>query len=178
MMTADTYAIRQQLIRIARRDVGQTEVTKNRAPFIEKLWTATDYTDGMDNREPYCAAGMAYCLREWLKLPAALDALKMTRAQANAWRCRSARAFGWLEWAEEKGVTILKPNSILHAADIVVYSFSHIELVTDDDNTSTGPFTAIGYNTDSGNAASNEGQGTYEKQRTRAKVKKFIRLLA
>jgi hypothetical protein len=113
-----TFALRQKLIDIARKDVGKTEVTKNQAPWIAKYWPATTYPDGMDNREPYCAAAQAYCLREWLKLKEVLTALGMTKEQAEKWRCKSASVFkasdSWLNWAKSaKGVKVLPKNSIL-----------------------------------------------------------------
>ena len=171
-----TYPLRKKLIDIARRDVGKTEQSKNRAPWIAKLWPATSYPEGYNNREPYCAAGLAYCLREWILLPDVLAALKMTVSGAQKWRCKSARAFDWEDWAREKGLQILPKNCILKASDIVIYSYSHIELVSDDDGTDRGPFTAIGYNTNA--AGSRDGEGCYEKPRNRSKVKCFIRLLA
>lgn len=170
-----TFALRQKHIAVARRDSGLVEVTRNQAPWIAKLWTATDYPDGMENREPYCAAGQAYCLQQWLQNDDVLKALKMSKIQAEKWRCKSAVAFRWLDWAKSKNLTVLPKSCILHAADIVVYTYSHIELVTDDDGTKDGPFTAIGYNTNAAGAA--DGEGCFEKPRTRSKVKAFIRIL-
>jgi hypothetical protein len=176
-----TFALRQKLIDIARKDVGKTEVTKNQAPWIAKYWPATTYPDGMDNREPYCAAAQAYCLREWLKLKEVLTALGMTKEQAEKWRCKSASVFkasdSWLNWAKSaKGVKVLPKNSILHTGDLVIYTYSHIEVVVDDDGGTTGPFIAIGMNTDSGGSA--DGDGCFEKPRPRDRVRNFIRLLA
>lgn len=180
--SVSTYPLRKKLIDIARLDSGKTEQTRNRATFIEKLWPATSFPEGYDlseptyhGRAPYCAAGMAYCLREWLNLPDVLKALGMTPQQAEKWRCKSAGAFDWKDWAERRGLTILPKNCILHAADIVIYTYSHIEMVTDDDGTPDGGFMAIGYNTDS--AAGRDGDGCFEKPRSRAKVKCFIRIL-
>ena len=170
-----TFALRKRLVDIARFDVGSVEVTKNRAPWIAKLWPATSYPDGYTNREPYCAAGLAYCLREWLNLPEVLDTFKLKPSTAEKWRCKSARAFDWEDWAKAKKLQILPKNSILKTADIVIYSYSHIELVSDDDGTKTGPFTAIGYNTNA--SGSRDGEGCFEKPRARASVKCFIRLL-
>jgi hypothetical protein len=171
-----TYLTRLALVNIARRDVGKTEVSKNRAPWIEKLWPATSYPKGHENREPYCAAGVAYCVREWLKLQQTLDAFKMTPAQTEKWRCKSAAVAGWYEWAQEtSGVMVLPKSTILHAGDLVIYTYSHIELVADDDGTKDGPFTVIGYNTDAG--GSRDGEGCYEKPRSRKSVKCFIRML-
>lgn len=170
-----TYDLRKQMVAIARKDVGKTEESKNKAPWISKLWPATSYPNGMENREPYCAAGMAYILREWLKNPKVLEAFGFTAAEAEKWRCKSAAAFGWTSWAKDKGLEILPKNSILHMGDIVVYSFSHIGIVSDDDGTKTGPFTEISYNTNS--AGSNDGEGCVEKARSRTKVREFIRIL-
>lgn len=170
-----TFAIRKKHIEVARRDVGLVEVTKNRAPWIGKLWTATSYPDGMVNREPYCAAGQAYCLQQWLLNSDVLKALKLTPDKAEKWRCKSPVAFDWIDWAKSRGLEILPKKCILHTADIVVYSFSHIEIITDDDGTKGGPFTAIGYNTNA--AGARDGEGCFEKPRSRTSVKAFIRIL-
>lgn len=175
-----TFNLRQKLIDIARKDVGKTEVTKNQAPWIAKYWPATTYPNGMQDRAPYCAAAQAYCVREWLKIPAVLSAFGMSASEAEKWRCKSASVFkasdSWLNWAKQaKGVKVLPKNSILHTGDMVIYSYSHIEVVVDDDGGTTGPFIAIGMNTDSG--GSRDGEGCYEKPRSRSSVKNFIRLL-
>lgn len=172
---SETYHLRQQLLGIARRDRGRTEITKNRAPFIEKYWPATNYKEGYEDRAPYCAAAVAYWVKEWLDDPEVLAAFGFTPEQAEKWRCKSAAAFEWINWARDKHLQVLNPHAILHAGDLVVYSYSHIEIVTDDDNTTDGPFVAIGANTDS--VGSRDSQGCVEKPRTRNKVKNFIRIL-
>lgn len=175
-----TYPLRKLLIEIARQDRDKVEVTKNQAPWISKLWKSTSYPDGMQNREPYCAAGMAYCVDIWLENSKVREAMGLTEAQAEKWRCRSASVFraedSWLNWAKQaKGVTVLPKTCILHAGDLVIYSYSHIEMVTDDDGTTDGAMVCIGYNTDQSGSA--DGQGCFEKPRNRSKVKNFIRLL-
>lgn len=174
---SETYQLRFQLIEIARRDRGKVEESRNHAEWIKKLWPATNYPEGYANREPYCAAGVAYCVREWLRIEAVRKALGLADIEhAEKWRCKSAAAFGWLEWAGAHGVQVLNRNAILHAGDLAVYEHSHIEIVTDDDNTTTGPFLAIGYNTNA--SGSRDGEGCFEKPRSRGAVKRFIRLLA
>jgi len=170
-----TFAIRKKLIDIARLDVGKVEVSKNQSPWIAKLWTATTYPEGMQERQPYCAAGASYGLREWLKLPEVLEALKMTPEQAEKWRCKSAAVREWSKWARAHKLRILPKHSILKTGDIVIYDYSHIEFVTDDDGTPKGPFVAVGYNTNS--AGSRDGEGAFEKPRSRSKVECFIRIL-
>lgn len=177
-----TYEIRKKLVDIARRDKGKTEVTKNQAPWIKRLWEATSYgIDGFKNREPYCAAGVASAVRDWLTDPKVREAFGFaTEQEAEKWRCKSASCIkaddSWWNWARsKKGVQVLPPNSILKMGDIVIYDYSHIEIVSDDDGTASGPFTAVGYNTNA--SGSRDGEGCFEKPRNRARVKCFIRLL-
>jgi hypothetical protein len=115
-------------------------------------------------------------LREWVLLPEVLTALKLTVSGAQKWRCKSARAFDWEDWAVERKLQILPKDAILKAGDIVIYTKSHIEIISDDDGTPRGPFVAIGYNTNA--AGSRDGEGCFEKPRNRSGVKCFIRILA
>jgi hypothetical protein len=170
-----TYPLRLALIEIARLDKDRVEVTKNRAPWIAKLWEATSYPEGMTNREPYCAAGVAYCMREWLKRPDVLAALKLTPATAETWRCKSAAVREWSKWARRRKLRILPKNCILKTGDIIIFDYSHIELCTNDDGTTTGPFDAIGYNTNA--RAARDGEGTFEKPRIRKNVLEVIRII-
>lgn len=178
-----TYAIRKKFIDIARRDVGKREQSHNRAPWIKKLWSATNYPDGMDNREPYCAAGMAYDLREWGKLPEVLNALGMTAAQFEKWRCKSPSVFSapgnnWVQWAKDKKLTFIDPVSgNFHTGDFIIFKYSHIEVYVDDDPTlSPTGIRDIGYNTD--DAAGADGDGCFEKPRTRSRILYVVRCLA
>lgn len=171
-----TFHIRTQLLDIARMDVGKREESKNQAPWIAKLWTATNYPDGYKNREPYCAAGLCYCVMRWLSREDVLEAFGFTPEQAEAWRCHSPAVFDWVRWAKDRKLQILPPLGILHSADIAVYGYSHIELVSNDDGTDDGPFTAIGYNTNA--AGSRDGEGCFEKPRSRNKVQCFVRMLS
>jgi hypothetical protein len=169
-----TFELRKKLCAIARRNVGKTEVTRNRAPWIAPLWKATSYPDGMSNKEPYCAAGMAWCLKLWgEENPDVLKALKLTPAKFEKWRCKSAGAFAWQHWAEDKGLQILGEGDNFHAGDLVIYEFSHIEMYVDD--LPGKSFTAIGYNT--GMTGSRDGEGCVEKPRARHSIKSVIRIL-
>ena len=173
-----TYALRKRLVAIERQDVGKTEVSRNQAPFIKRLWPATTFPEGHALRQPYCAAGQCWGVREWLKDPEVLFALGMTAQRAESWRCKSASAYkasdSWMNWAKLNGLW-LPANSILKTGDLVVYRRSHIELVTDDDGTPSGRFIALGYNTNS--AGSRDGEGVWEKESTRSDVYGFIRLM-
>lgn len=173
-----TYPLRKKLLDIVRRDVGLTEESKNQARWISKLWEATNYPDGMHNREPYCAAGVAYGLREWLKDEEVLKAFGLTASSAEKWRCQEAAVKNWMKWARQKSLRILPPKCILKAGDLIIYKFEHgmhIEICSDDDNTTYGPFVAVGYNTNA--SGSRDGEGCFEKPRLRRNVLEVIRLL-
>ena len=167
-------AIRQQLVEIARRDVGKVEATRNRAPWIAKYWEATTLPNGHADRQPYCAAAVAWWVREWLRLPEVLTALKMTPAQSERWRCKSARAFDWLDWAAKRGLEVLsdRPTERLRVGDVMVFDISHIAVVKDDD--ARGVYT-IEANT--GNGSVRDGDGCFERVRTRSQARAFIRLI-
>lgn len=177
-----TLAIRQQLVEIARRDVGKVEQTPNRAPWIQRYWEATNAQSlysvtnpAYRGRPPYCAAAVCYWVREWLLRKEVLDALKMTAAQAERWRCKSPAAFGWLDWAKKAGLEILsdRPTERLRVGDIMVFDISHIGIVKDDDDANN--VWTIEANT--GNGSVRDGDGCFERVRTRSAARAFIRLI-
>jgi len=169
-----TIAIRQSLVEIARRDVGKVEVTRNRAPWIQKYWSATTLPNGHTDRQPYCAAAVCYWVQQWLALPEVLAALKMTPAQAERRRCKSARAFDWLDWAAARKLEVLsdRPTERLRVGDLMVFDISHIGIVRDDD--AKGVYT-IEANT--GNGSVRDGDGCFERVRPRSAARAFIRLI-
>ena len=169
-----TLAIRQALVEIARRDVGKVEITRNRAPWIAKYWPATTLPNGHADRQPYCAAAVCYWVREWLALPDVRAALKVTPTGAERWRCKSPAAFGWLDWANARGLDVLsdRPTERLRVGDLMVFDMSHLAIVKDDD--SNGVYT-IEANT--GTTGSRDGDGCFEKVRQRHQARAFIRLI-
>jgi hypothetical protein len=169
-----TLSIRQALVEIARRDVGKVEQTRNRAPWIARYWPATTLPNGHADRQPYCAAAVCYWVREWLALPEVLEALKMTAAGAERWRCKSPAAFAWLDWANARKLEVLsdRPTERLRVGDIMVFDMSHLAIVKDDD--SNGVYT-IEANT--GNGSVRDGDGCFERVRQRSQARAFIRLI-
>ena len=169
-----TLAIRQALVEIARRDVGKKEVTRNRAPFIAKYWPATSLPNGHADRQPYCAAAVCYWVREWLKIPEVMAALKVTPTGAERWRCKSPAAFGWLDWANARGLEVLsdRPTERLRVGDIMIFDVSHAGIVRDDDG---GNVWTIEANT--GNGSVRDGDGCFERVRPRSAARAFIRLI-
>lgn len=173
------YELRKKFVSIARRDVGKVEASRNRGDWIKRLWPMTNYPEGYADRAPYCAAGVAFCFASWVKdmeVAAAIRATYGANLNIENWRCKSAAAFGWTEWARKNKVKVISDKfANIHTGDIVVYEYSHIEIVVDDDPKTAEGFIAIGYNTDSG--ASRDGEGCYEKPRSRSRVREFIRVL-
>jgi hypothetical protein len=169
-----TYEIRNEFVKTARKDVGVKETSRNNGPGIKKFWGATTYPEGYSEREPYCAAAMCYWLKTWLENPAALAALGKTAAQAEAWRCKSARAFDWLDWAKAKGLQILSDSreEVLHTGDIMVFDMSHIGLVFTDFESYVQTVEA-----NTGSAGGRDGDGVFEKIRSRSLARSFIRIL-
>lgn len=170
-----TLNLRQRLVEIARRDVGQMETSRNQGPALKKFWPATDYPDGYLNREPYCAAAVCYWVWEWLKDPEVLSALKMSAAQAEKWRCKSATAFGWYDWAKKKGLFTMGDSmtEVLHTGDLMIFDCSHIGIVCDD----SGEFVdTVEANT--GPGGGRDGDGIFAKHRHRSLARNFVRILA
>lgn len=173
-----TYNLRLKLIEIARLDKDKIESSRNQGSWIKKLWSATNYPEGYDERQPYCAAGVCYCIREWLKIPEVLDAFGFSATQAEKWRPKYSSVFkspknNLLYWAEQKGLEILDKNANFHTGDLIIYEYSHVEFYTGDD-VQKGIF-CIGYNTNA--SGSRDGEGCFEKRRTRNQIKCAIRML-
>lgn len=175
----NTYPLRRSLVAIAESFNSKTEDSRNRAEWIEQLWPATTYPQGYSERAPYCAAGMAFVLREWLKNKDVLSLLHLDPVKAEKWRCKSAAALGWLEWGKEKGLTILGKGSVLHTADIVIYRFPtghHVDVYVDDATSDNkGPMWTFGFNTGSGDPR--EGDGAFLKVRDRKYILGVVRIL-
>lgn len=167
-----TYNVRKKLIDIARKEVGVVEVGTSNTGKRVREYQASTTLEGTG--WPWCAAFVCWCMKEWLKDPEVRDAFGFTVKQAEAWRPKTAAAYGFHEWAQKKGLLIMNdsPLHVLHTADLVTYDFSHIGIVeTDrDDNI----FTIEGNTNDAG---SREGGGVYAKVRPRNLALRFIRLL-
>lgn len=174
-----TYRLRQRLVTIASRDVGQLETSRNQGPAIHKFWPATSYPEGYQDRQPYCAAAACYWIREWLKdsevAIAICEQYDILPKQLEVWRCKSAAAFGWLDWAKKKHVQTLSESVLntLHTGDIMVFDMSHIGLVVDDSKTLVYTIEA-----NTGATGGRDGDGIFQKSRQRTLARAFIRILA
>ena len=172
-----TYLLRQRLIDIARKEVGTVEVppNSNKGPRVQQYQAATSLAKEVKTGWPYCAAFVCWSINEWLKDAEVRAAFGFkTTAEVEAWRPKTAAAYGFHEWAANHKLLIMddSPSNVLHTGDLVTFDFSHIGIVAADEGSKI--YTIEG-NTDSG--GSRDGGGVFAKVRERSLARKFIRLL-
>jgi hypothetical protein len=166
-----------RLIALARNEVGTRESgADNRGARIEEYQAATWLPPGP---WPWCAAFTSWLLREWLNDSEVRRALGLASdVDVGRWRCRDSRAFGWREWASARGARRLPEGHLARAGDFVVYDFSHIGLVCEDQPDLETPLRTIEGNTNgAGRRESDTGDGVWQKTREPHLVDTLIRLL-
>jgi len=172
----------QKLIDIAKNEVGTREgPANNTGARIVEYQGATWLAPGA---WPWCAAFIAWLVRELLEDAQVRDYLKayfkkpeLTFAQAEKVRCRDATAFGWEKWAKANGFQVLGEQTLAKAGDIVVFDFSHIGLVIEDQPTIAAPIKTIEGNTNGkGERDSSSGDGVWMKERNHTLTKSYIRI--
>lgn len=165
------------LVTIAKRDVGKVETPRNnQGAWIKRFWPSTSYPEGYTDRQPYCAAAMAFWLDtagDELAKAGLLESLTgMNAEQFEKWRCKSAGAWAWQAWGQKaKGVIVLPDTATPQKGDIVVFDFSHIGLVTG--QPAKGRIATIEANT--GPAGERDGDGCWEKNRPQEVARCFLR---
>ncbi|CAM3927888.1 hypothetical protein [Rahnella victoriana] len=167
-----------KLIDIAKKEVGVTEDgADNTGSRIVDYQGASWLAPGA---WPWCAAFTSWIMRQWLEDESVRNAFGIgTFSQAEKWRCRDASAFGWDKWAVSKpAIQIISATKPAKAGDFVVYEFSHIGLVIEDQNKVSNLIKTIEGNT---HHKSKQGiaskDGVWEKERSPGLVKNYIRLL-
>ena len=127
---------------------------------------------------PWCAAFVCWCVKEWLKLPEVKTSLNFTDENIKTWRPRTAGAWDFLKWAKDNRLTILTENDLAKAGDIVVFDFSHIGIVVQDQlKEETTIHTVEGNTNNAGTRDSSSGDGVFRKERKKEIVKNYIRIL-
>lgn len=159
-------SLQTHLLQVAGGQVGVAETSRNTGPGIAKFWLATSYPNGMAERQPWCAAFLAWCLRE------AMVRRWGREGDAPFKRCKSARCADWLAWARrEPGVLVVRDP---RPGDLVIYTFSHCGIVSG--AAAGSDFEAIEGNTDDAGGA--EGVEVAVRRRQRRQADAFIRLPA
>lgn len=166
----------QKLIAIAKAEVGTREgAVNNTGARIVEYQGATWLAPGA---WPWCAAFTAWVMREWLEDEAVRNALGLeTFSLAEKWRCRDASAFGWEKWARQRGLQVLPEAEKAHAGDFVVFDFSHIGLVIEDQTSARAKIRTIEGNTNGkGERDSESGDGVWLKERAPSLAKSYVRI--
>jgi len=171
----------EKLIKIASAEVGTREDQKNNTGArVVEYQGATWLAPGA---WPWCAAFTAWIMREWLEDEKVREALGLASfSLAEKWRCRDASAFGWEKWAKQQGIALLPETEKARAGDFVVYDFSHIGLVTEDQISAKNKIKTIEGNTnkkdEKGVKDSESGDGVWSKERVPSLVKSYIRIFS
>lgn len=153
----------ERVLAIAKTQIGIRETSRNHGDGIAKYWTATNYPDGYNNREPYCAACMSWCIKE-----------------ANIFnekeRPKTAVAFGFENWSDNlpTKTKIIRNPSKVKRGQLVIFAFSHIGIATSNSD-ECNRFNTIEANT--GATGSRDGDGVYEKTRNVSQVRSTITIL-
>ena len=168
--SVNNTAIIGNLISIAQSQVGVREVGNNGGTQVRAYQASTGMKPGA---WPWCAAFICWIVREWLNDPETVKWLNLSTTTPEAWRPKTARAYGFLEWAVERPRTcrVLGPKDKPTPGDLVVYDFSHIGIVTHNNGSSI--------NTIEGNTnarGSRDGDGVWAKQRNIHLVQAFVRI--
>ncbi|KQP22748.1 hypothetical protein ASF43_02270 [Pseudorhodoferax sp. Leaf267] len=172
----------ERLIDLATREVGTREDSvNNTGARIVEYQGATWLQPGA---WPWCAAFTCWLMRELLEEEGAREFLSgylkrppITLAQAEKLRCRDASAFGWEKWARSHGLPLLGERELARAGDFVVFDFSHIGLVIEDQRSPGDPVRTIEGNTNGkGERDSASGDGVWMKTRDPSLTKSYIRI--
>jgi hypothetical protein len=166
----------RKLIEIASNEVGVREgPANNTGARIVEYQGATWLAPGA---WPWCAAFTAWIMRELLEDQDVRTSLNLASfSLAEKWRCRDASAFGWEKWALKRGLLVLPETEKARAGDLVVFDFSHIGLVTEDQATAIAKIKTIEGNTNGkGEKDSETGDGVWRKERDPSLTKCYIRV--
>lgn len=174
----------KKLIEIAKKEVGTREGSvNNTGARIVEYQGATWLAPGA---WPWCAAFVSWIVREILEDAEVRDYLKsyfnrteLTFAQAEKVRCRDATAYGWEKWAKSNGFKVLDETNLAKAGDFVIFDFSHIGLVIEDQPSLKNKIRTIEGNTNGkGERDSTTGDGVWIKERDYKLTKSYIRIFA
>lgn len=168
-----TPTIQARLCSIAAKEVGTKEEHNNSGDRIITYQRATWLAVGP---WPWCAAFCCWLLKEAIggEKYVAAPVYPIPAVTAESWRCKDASAFGWIKWGKRNGHQILDERDLAKKGDFVVFDFSHIGLVVEDQGTLAEPIVTIEGNTS--DAGGREGDGVYRKKRNPNLVRAYIRL--
>lgn len=163
-----------KLLAIAQAEIGSREVGGNNCgPRIREYQAATNLDPAA---WPWCAAFVDWCLREWVQDPAVEAWLNLQASTPEAWRPKTALAYGLTTWARSRPKTtrILTDCDEAQPGDIVTFDFSHVGIVLEDDGKHL--VTVEGNTNGKGERDSQSGDGVWRKIRPKSLARDFIRI--
>lgn len=171
----------KKLVAIATAEIGTREIGDNTGPRVEEYQRATWLQPAA---WAWCAAFTCWIMREWLKDEQVRNDVKgcfkrstLTLAEAEKVRCQDASAFGWEKWAKKHEISVLPETELARAGDFVVFDFSHIGLVIEDQTSLQSKIITIEGNTNKkGTRDSKGGDGVWRKEREPSLTNSYIRL--
>lgn len=165
-----------KLVNIARGEIGIREeggnnLGKRVKEYQQSTWLTPDDW-------PWCAAFTAWVLRQWLQDSEVRHTLNLSSvAETGAWRCRDASAFGWVKWANNRKIYVTDEKELAKKGDFVVFDFSHIGIVAEDQAAGAKTIVCIEGNTNGrGDRDSTSGDGVWLKTRNVNLVRAYIRI--
>jgi hypothetical protein len=169
--------MRHRLVEIACREIGTREEGGNNMGAAVRAYQQATWLE--PGPWPWCAAFCCWVLKVWLEDPEVLKVITDTIApnfDAERWRCKDASAFGWEKWAKKKGLRVLPETDLARAGDFVVFDFSHIGIVIEDQQDDF-IMVAEGNTNGKGERDSTGGDGVWRKRRHRELVKSYVRII-
>lgn len=173
------------LVDIAKLSLNVRESgVNNIATAIQAMQKATWLKPGA---WPWCSAFMCDTLKKALEIPEYADYIndryEITGSLEN-WRCKDASAFGWINWAKKllvhqkhQDMILFDESKTAKLGDLVVYDFSHIGIVSENEVPNSGIIYTIEGNTHPHSAQRDgTGDGVYEMKRHDSLVRSYIRL--
>lgn len=166
------HPMREAVVRIARAEIGTREEGGNNCgDRIREYQKATWLASGP---WPWCAAFVCWVIREALKDPIVRASMPQI-GDPDSWRPLTAGAFDFEKWARTKGLAIKPEVHQARAGDLVIFDFSHIGIVSDD-QLGRNISTIEGNTNGRGDRDSVTGDGVWPKSRDYKLTKCYIEL--
>ncbi len=171
------HHLNDKLVTIAQAEIGVCEEAGNNQGKRIKLYQQATWL--LPDSWPWCAAFMAWVLQRWLIDGEVRKILGLATAEdVEKWRCRDATAFGWVKWAKQKQIYTTDEKELAKKGDFVVFDFSHIGIVVQDQQSNFDAIQCIEGNTNvRGERDSKSGDGVWMKTRKINLVYAYIRIL-
>lgn len=124
------------LVAVASAEIGIKEERPNSGSRIRQYQSATTLKPAAWE---WCSAFVCWCLKQTLRYDKVLQELITagyfsSPLEAEAWRCKSARAFTWDIWGQKVGAQIIRnAEAPAKKGDIVIFDFSHVGIVAFDE---------------------------------------------